>query len=259
MYFPNPFRLYENNIREGAIGNISFSPPTDNIEKATRIIRILNNLGEQGFDCVTDPDDTEIIQFLDDGKSDNEIIKYYMQPCFDEIDKLLIEQCKPIDEDRIISLIIDGKSRKEIINVLMEECSLDVDMGEFNPNITIDNLNKPSKLSLTMKTTDKLTWTITAVILSLFGVYFSTFKTYQTLLKMYEENEKPSFKFKIADLISGIVIIQGFVILFFIFYFIFGDTVGSFGEAINKYLTHLVIFLIIVGSTFIISWIPSFV
>ena len=198
MYFPNPFRLYENNIREGAVGNISFNPPTDNIEKATRIIRILNNLGEQGFDCITDPDDTEIIQSLDDGKSDNEIIKKYMKPCFDELDKLLLEQCKPIDEDRIISLILDGKSRKEIINVLMEECSFDVDMGEFNPNEAIDNLSNVSKWSLNKSTVGKLVWTIAGVLFALLGVYFSTFKTYQTLLKMYEENEKPSFKFKIA-------------------------------------------------------------
>ena len=259
MYFPIPFRLYENNIREGVISNVSFNPPTDNIEKATRIIRILNSLGEQGFDCITDPDDTEIIQSLDDGKSDNEIIKKYMKPCFDELDKLLLEQCKPIDEDRIISLILDGKSRKEIINVLMEECSFDVDMGEFNPNEAIDNLSNVSKWSLNKSTVGKLVWTIAGVLFALLGVYFSTFKTYQTLLKMYEENEKPSFKFKIADLFSGIVIIQGIFIVYFFIFCVFGDIADSFGDAIKKYLTHLVIFLIIVGSTFVISWIPSFV
>ena len=260
MYFPNPFRLYENNIREGAVGNISFRPPVDNIEKATRIVHILNNLGEQGFDCIAEPNDSEIIEFLDDGKGENEIIKHYLKPCFDEIDKLILEQCKPIDEDKIVSHIIDGKSRKEIINILMEECSLYVDMGEFNPNKSIDNLSKGlSKWSLSNNTVGKLVWTIAGVLFALLGVYFSTFKTYQTLLKMYEENEKPGFKFKIADLFSGIVIIQGIFIVYFFIFCVFGDIADTFGDAIKKYLTHLVIFLIIVGSTFIISWIPSFV
>lgn len=258
MYFPNPFRLYENNIREGVVGNITFNPPTDNIEKATKIIGILSNLGEQGFDCIIEPGDTDIIQFLDDGKSENEIIKYYMKPCFDELNKLLIERCKPIDEYRIISLIIDGKNRNEIIDILMEECSINMDIGNINPTSSFDKLSQ-NNWSLNIKTFNKLGWIISAVVLSLFGVYFSTFKTYQTLLKMYEENETPGFKFKIADLISGVVIIQGFIILFFIFYFAFGETVGSINEAVKKYVTHLVIFLIIVGSTFVISWIPSFV
>ena len=260
MYFPNPFRLYENNIREGAVGNISFRPPVDNIEKATRIVHILNNLGEQGFDCIAEPNDSEIIEFLDDGKGENEIIKHYLKPCFDEIDKLILEQCKPIDEDKIVSHIIDGKSRKEIINILMEECSFYMNVDEFNPNKSIDNLSKGlSKWSLSNNTVGKLVWTIAGILFALLGVYFSTFKTYQTLLKMYEGNEKPGFKFKIADLFSGIVIIQGIFIVYFFIFCVFGDIADTFGDAIKKYLTHLVIFLIIVGSTFIISWIPSFV
>lgn len=260
MYFPNPFRLYENNIREGAVGNISFRPPVDNIEKATRIVHILNNLGEQGFDCIAEPNDSEIIEFLDDGKGENEIIKHYLKPCFDEIDKLILEQCKPIDEDKIVSHIIDGKSRKEIINILMEECSFYMNVDEVNPNKSIDNLSKGlSKWSLSNNTVGKLVWTIAGILFALLGVYFSTFKTYQTLLKMYEGNEKPGFKFKIADLFSGIVIIQGIFIVYFFIFCVFGDIADSLGDAIKKYLTHLVIFLIIVGSTFIISWIPSFV
>lgn len=260
MYFPNPFRLYENNIREGAVGNISFRPPVDNIEKATRIVHILNNLGEQGFDCIAEPNDSEIIEFLDDGKGENEIIKHYLKPCFDEIDKLILEQCKPIDEDKIVSHIIDGKSRKEIINILMEECSFYMNVDELNPNKSIDNLSKGlSKWSLSNNTVGKLVWTIAGILFALLGVYFSTFKTCQTLLKMYEENEKPGFKFKIADLFSGIVIIQGIFIVYFFIFCVFGDIADTFGDAIKKYLTHLVIFLIIVGSTFIISWIPSFV
>lgn len=267
MYFPNPFRLYN---KEGFGPNINFKSPVDDIEKVQIIIEILTNLHKQGFDCLVDPSEKDILQFLQENKSQNEIIQYYIQPCIDEIDAVIPERCKPIDVDIIVDNIMNGKKKDEIVKQIGDDCG--VELISYNVDEVTDDIDKSNKKMKNIKQlpkdikdtisswlqSGKLGWMIAGIIIVLIGVALTFMKTWNDLLSTYESGKPVGFIFKIKNLLMAFIALQ-IVVLFFLCIYIGIESELSFMDFLKYYTTQLYIFTIIVGSTLVLTMIPSFV
>ena len=260
MYFPNPFRLYEKN-REGAVGNITYNPPLDNIEKATEIATILGNLNRQGFTCIVEPEAGEIIQLLIDGKTKNEIILIFVEPCIEELEKMPgIRECE-IDTVAVVNDIIEGKSKLEISKKILEECSgvsledekdaID-DVGGFGDGIGDD---KAKKINVTWN--NDMGWMLLTVAVVFAISLFTSFGTQSSNIERNDEGKSFDLKFKMKNLFYDYGGLQIGIYIFIAIVSVFSPNIDRIG--ISETLRHLFIFFIIVGSTLLLTLIPSFV